>query len=88
MKRAFVPLEIEIGRAWWNANVSGKDEDFAAKEEAQNKLDAALADREQFAELKQIHEGKIADPIARPPDRRALSAVPGKAGRSRAAARR
>ena len=30
--------------AWWNANISGKDEDFKQKEEAQNKIDAALAD--------------------------------------------
>jgi peptidyl-dipeptidase A len=25
------PLEIEIARAWWMANTTGKDEDFAAK---------------------------------------------------------
>ena len=46
------PLEIAAGRAWWDANVTGKDEDFAAKEETQNQLDAALADRGRFAELK------------------------------------
>src|SRR5438046_10624855 len=32
------PLEIENARAWWKANVSGKDEDFAAKEQAENRL--------------------------------------------------
>jgi peptidyl-dipeptidase A len=57
------PLEIEIGRAWWNANVSGKDEDFAVKEQAENKLNDALTDREQFARLKKIHDGKISDDI-------------------------
>ncbi len=57
------PLEIEIGRAWWNANVSGKDEDFAIKEQAENKLNDALANREQFARLKKIHEGKISDEV-------------------------
>src|SRR3954471_10256456 len=57
------PLEIEIGRAWWKANVSGKDEDFAAKEEAENKLNDALADKQQFARLKKIHEGKISDAL-------------------------
>ena len=36
------PLEKMAGIAWWNANVTGKDEDFKAKEDAQNKLDAAL----------------------------------------------
>ena len=32
------PLEKSASLAWWNANVSGKDEDFKAKEQAQNKL--------------------------------------------------
>src|SRR5262245_8094467 len=32
------PLEIAAQRAWWDANVTGKDSDFAAKEEAQNRL--------------------------------------------------
>ena len=30
------PLEKASALAWWNANISGKDEDFKAKEEAQN----------------------------------------------------
>jgi peptidyl-dipeptidase A len=57
------PLEIEIGRAWWNANVTGKDEDFAVKEQAENKLNDALANPQQFARLKKIHDGKISDDI-------------------------
>jgi len=48
------PLEKEVSLAWWRANVTGSDEEFKAKEEAQNRLDAALADRARFAELKQI----------------------------------
>src|SRR5207249_5812078 len=55
------PLEIEIGKAWWNANVTGKDEDFATKEAAENQLNDALADPKQFELLKKIHDGKIAD---------------------------
>ena len=55
------PLEIAMNLAWWKANTSGKDEDFAAKVEAQNRLDQALADRERFAALKAIHAGKISD---------------------------
>ena len=39
------PLEITANRAWWNANLTGKDEDFKAKEEAQNKIDAALSNK-------------------------------------------
>ena len=52
------PLERAASLAWWDANISGKDEDFAAKEEAQNRLDAALADRGRFAELKAIRSGR------------------------------
>ena len=45
-----------MGLAWWQANVSGKDEDFAAKEAAQNRLDALLANPDRFASLKGIRE--------------------------------
>src|SRR3954451_23297233 len=61
----FRPLDKESGLAWWNANVSGKDEDFKAKEAAQNKVDAALSDKARFAELKAIKGGKISDPLLR-----------------------
>ncbi len=58
------PLEIASGLAWWEANISGKDEDFKKKEEAQNRIDAALADPKTFAEVKAIKEaGKIDDPV-------------------------
>lgn len=50
------PLEVSLARAWWNANTSGQEEDFRAKEEAQNRLDAALSDSELFGSLKRIHE--------------------------------
>ena len=56
------PLEREAALTWWNANVTGRDEDFKAKEEAQNRFDAVLSDRERFARLKAIHEKPIADP--------------------------
>jgi peptidyl-dipeptidase A len=51
------PLEIAANRAWWNANISGKDADFRAKEEAQNKIDAALSNKDDFKEVKAIKEG-------------------------------
>ncbi|MCI0534949.1 MAG: M2 family metallopeptidase [Verrucomicrobiales bacterium] len=59
------PLEKKSDLAWWNANLSGKDEDFKAKEEAQNQLDEALADKDRFAELKRIKEGQLSDPLLR-----------------------
>ncbi len=57
------PLEIELNLAWWKANTSGKDEDFAAKVEAQNKYDAELANRKRFAELQKLKEASLGDPI-------------------------
>jgi peptidyl-dipeptidase A len=61
------PLDIAAGRAWWDANVSGKDEDYAKKEAAQNAVDAVLADPKTFAELKAIKtlkdNGEIKDAI-------------------------
>jgi len=59
------PLEIEVNRHWWTANVSGKDDDYRRKLEAETKLNMALADPEAFAELKAIRAGQIADPIVR-----------------------
>lgn len=56
------PLDVAVQRAWWNANVTGKDDDFAAKEAAQNQLDAALSDPARFAELKQIKQAGVKDP--------------------------
>jgi peptidyl-dipeptidase A len=58
------PLEIAANRAWWNANLSGKDEDFKAKEEAQNRLDAVLADKALFQEVKAVRQaGGLRDPV-------------------------
>lgn len=57
------PLEIDVARAWWQANVTGKDSDFEVKVQAQNRLDAALADPARFARLKQLHQSPIADPL-------------------------
>jgi peptidyl-dipeptidase A len=37
------PLEAAAALAWWNASVSGKDEDFQEKERTQNRIDEALA---------------------------------------------
>src|SRR5207244_5146692 len=59
------PLDVAGSLAWWNANTTGKDEDFKKKEEAQNRIDEALADPKTFAELKAIYEKRkdIDDPI-------------------------
>ena len=58
------PLEIASNKAWWTANISGKDEDFKTKEDAQNKIDEALADKPTFAKLKALKAAKDAGQIA------------------------
>ena len=55
------PLERAVNLAWWKANLWGKDEDFKIKEQAQNRLDEALADSARFAELNAIKQLKLRD---------------------------
>lgn len=58
------PLERAASLAWWNANITGKDEDFEKKIETQNRIDEALANPEKFRELKEITEsGQVDEPI-------------------------
>lgn len=59
------PLEIEVGRRWWLANTTGRDEDFERKQEIETQLDLALADRQRFAELKALEEAGPSDPLVR-----------------------
>jgi peptidyl-dipeptidase A len=57
------PLEIEVNRLWWTANISGNDDDYRKKEEAETRLDVRLSDPKTFAELKAIKEGRLSDPL-------------------------
>src|SRR4051812_24945578 len=59
------PLEVAANLAWWTANTTGDAKDFAKKEEAQNAIDAALADPKVFAVLKDLKgkRAEIDDPI-------------------------
>jgi peptidyl-dipeptidase A len=54
--KEIAPLEKAVNLAWWDANVSGRDEDFQKKEDAQNRLDQALSDTGRFAELKSVRD--------------------------------
>jgi peptidyl-dipeptidase A len=58
-------LDTAANLAWWDANTSGKDEDFDRKKKAQTRIDEALSDAKLFAELKDLKEHKkdIDDPI-------------------------
>jgi len=57
------PMEIEVGRRWWEANISGKEDVYRQKEKAETELDLRLADPKTFAELKAIKEGKVRDKL-------------------------
>lgn len=57
------PLEIEVNRAMWTASVTGTDEDFRKKQEAEERLALRLSDPEEFAELKAIREAGVPDPL-------------------------
>jgi peptidyl-dipeptidase A len=57
------PMEIDVSRAWWDANVSGKDDDYKRKEDLETRLELTLADRKKFAELKAIHDRPVRDPL-------------------------
>jgi peptidyl-dipeptidase A len=60
------PLEIEAGRAWWDANMTGKEEAFARKERIENQIDEALSNARDFAVVKAVRDaGGIDDPIVR-----------------------
>jgi peptidyl-dipeptidase A len=64
--KRFRPLDVAASRAWWDANLSGKDEDFKRKEEAQNEIDELLSDKKAFAQLKAVKEaGGIDDPMTK-----------------------
>lgn len=57
-----VPLEISFNRAWWDANTTGDDEDFAAKEVLEKRMNELLSSHEDFELLKQLKAGTINDP--------------------------
>ncbi|GIW82846.1 MAG: oligoendopeptidase F [Gemmatales bacterium] len=60
----FKPLETAANLAWWQANITGREEDFKKKVEAQNKIDDMLADPKAFAKIKALKQSKkIDDPI-------------------------
>ena len=76
------PLEIEVARRWWNANLTGKDDDYRLKQEAETRLELQLSDPKTFAELKTIHEGQPRDLGHRARDPRPLFGALGPSGRS------
>lgn len=62
-EKSIRPIEIESSKAWWEANVTGSDAAYEAKQAAENRLDAALANRERFAALKKIEQQGLSDSL-------------------------
>jgi peptidyl-dipeptidase A len=58
------PLEKAVNLAWWDASTKGDDESFQKKQEAENRIDALLADPVTFQKLSTLRErGGIGDRI-------------------------
>jgi len=58
------PLFLQSEKAWWTASVTGSDEAFEQRKQAQNALVELHSDSATFAELKALKEGgQVADPL-------------------------
>ncbi len=55
------PLEIALGKAWWEANTTGSDEAFAEKEALENRYNQLLSSPEQFAKLQRLEKSQLGD---------------------------
>ena len=53
------PLEIAAGQAWWEANITGKDEAFQIKEKTENEMNAMFADKEAFQKVKRLRKKAV-----------------------------
>ena len=59
LRGSTVPDYLAIGKH----SITGKDEDFARKEKAQNRLDEALADKKVFAEIRERDVERMAPAV-------------------------
>ena len=59
----YKPLSIAANLAWWEASISGKDEDFQKRKDAENKLVELHSDVKVFAEIKALRSAPITDPV-------------------------
>jgi len=60
----YKPLFLQSEQAWWTASVTGSDEAFEKRKQAQNALVELHSDSATFAELKALKEGgQVADPL-------------------------
>jgi peptidyl-dipeptidase A len=60
------PLYVASSRTWYQASVTGKDEDFAKSREAENALNRFYADPERFAQVKHHRsDPTVTDPLVK-----------------------
>jgi len=60
----FQPLYRAASLAWWQANVTGKDEDYKRRMEQEKLLDRLFSNRDDFARLRQWRTaGRVKDPL-------------------------
>lgn len=52
----FIPVFIEYNKAYFNATISGKDEDYKKAEEYQLQMSKVLSDKELFKKVKELKE--------------------------------
>ena len=76
------PLEIEAARPFWTANVTGKEEDFRKKQEAEEKLESALSDPRAIRRVEGHQAGRRVRSAPGPEIDGPVSRIPGQAGGS------
>jgi peptidyl-dipeptidase A len=61
---ALRPLTIEVNRAWWDAAVTGREDDYRRLEELRNRIDRRYRQPHLFEEIRRAREAPSGDPIA------------------------
>lgn len=63
-EKTFIPLYIEGNKAWYEASITGKEENYKKAADLQVKLSKYYTNKEEFAQLKRFKEsGQIKDSI-------------------------
>ena len=64
LEKEIIPLYTEMNKAYFNASITGNDEDYAKSSELQLKYSNMLADRKKFDKIRQLREsGYVKDSI-------------------------
>lgn len=66
LEHRYTPLFIQANQAWWEASLTGSDEAFARRQQADNAINALFADRAAFARIQGwLASGQPSDPLLR-----------------------